>query len=108
MALIACRECGAQVSSEASKCPQCGVTLRKARRGPIGFLIKWTFILWNVLMIWWVVSGANAASHVATHSRAEEAGRAAGTAIGVGLILVVWMVGSVILGILVLLTRPRS
>lgn len=26
MALIACHECGAQISSDAIKCPQCGAT----------------------------------------------------------------------------------
>lgn len=108
MALIACPECRGQVSSSTAKCPHCGFVINKPRRGVIGQLIKWSFVLWNILMIVWLVAGVSSASSVEVHSKAEEAGRAAGTAIGVGLIMGVWMVGSVILGILVLLTRPRS
>lgn len=31
MALIACKECGSEVSTEAKTCPKCGVTLKKSR-----------------------------------------------------------------------------
>jgi hypothetical protein len=71
-------------------------------------VIKWTFILWNILMIVWLISGLASASQLAVHNAAEETGRAIGTAIGVWMIMVVWMVGSIILGILVLLSRPRD
>jgi hypothetical protein len=106
--LVPCPECGSEVSPRATKCLRCGVTIRRARRGPIGLVIKWTFILWNILMIVWLISGLASASQLAVHNAAEETGRAIGTAIGVWMIMVVWMVGSIILGILVLLSRPRD
>lgn len=33
MAMIACKECGSEVSSKATTCPKCGVTLRKKTSG---------------------------------------------------------------------------
>jgi hypothetical protein len=32
MALAPCRECGAEISTEAKTCPKCGVTLKRKRR----------------------------------------------------------------------------
>ena len=57
MALIECPECFEQVSDKASKCPHCGARIRKPRRGVFGTLIKWLFILFNILMLFWVIGG---------------------------------------------------
>ncbi len=42
MALIACKECGSQVSSKANKCPQCGVDVPKGVS--VGTVLKWGFV----------------------------------------------------------------
>jgi hypothetical protein len=82
-------------------------TIRKERyqRGPFGTLVKWLFIAFNVLMLIWLVGGLTSVSQIATHSEAERVGGAIGTAIGVSMILGLWVMGDIILGFGVLLTR---
>lgn len=106
----ACPSCKGPVSEKAFDCPSCGHPLRKPRRGFFGGLFKWTFILFNVLMLIWVVTGVMAVTETTQDltSDAEMAGAAIGGALGFGLIATVWLFGSVILGMLVLFTRPRK
>lgn len=109
MALISCPECQTEVSDTALKCVKCGVQLRKPKRGFFGKLIKWSFIGFNILMAIWLIGGMGAATDgMDAMSEAERAGAAIGTGIGVALILGIWMIGDVILGLFVLLTRPKS
>lgn len=108
MPLIACPECKAEVSSTAFKCPQCGFLIRAPKRGFFGKMFKWTFVLWNILMLLWLVTGMKAVSEVNATGKAEEAGRAVGAAIGGGLIVAIWVSGSLILGLFVLFTRPKT
>lgn len=109
MAMIKCKECGADVSDAAKTCPSCGVQIRKPKRGAFGQLAKWTFILFNLFMIYAVFSGlVNVGSEYdAGMSEAEQAGFAAGTTVGLGLLLMLWALGDVVLGMLVLFTRPK-
>jgi len=110
MALIDCSECNAQVSDRATRCVACGFQLQKPRRGFFGVIFKWLFILFNILMALWFVSaiGITGDTLKEMHSEAEQAGAAIGTAIGFSMILGLWVVGDVILGILVLFTRPKA
>ncbi|GGF38173.1 hypothetical protein GCM10011321_31390 [Youhaiella tibetensis] len=78
------------------------------KRGFFGWLFLILFILFNVLMLIWMIGGMNAATSVVTTSEAEQAGRAIGTAIGAGMILFIWVAGAVILGLFALLTRGRK
>jgi hypothetical protein len=71
-------------------------------------LCKWIFIGFNVLMLWAVIYGVYSASRMEAASEAERAGRAVGTAIGVGIILAIWAAGSLILGLLVYFTKPKA
>lgn len=110
MALIACPECSTEVSDTALVCTKCGVQLRKAKRGPFGKIIKYTFILFNILMCVWLIGGMGAANEVAqtAGSSAEEIGAAIGTGIGAAMIIGLWTFGDIILGLFVFLTRPKS
>lgn len=109
MALINCPECSIEVSDTALKCPKCGVQLRKLKRGFFGKLVKWSFIGFNVLMAIWLIAGMGAATEgMEAMSDAEKAGTAIGTGIGAAMILVIWVFGDIILGLLVLFTRPKS
>ncbi|EKM3640643.1 zinc ribbon domain-containing protein [Salmonella enterica] len=110
MALIQCPECHKDVSDSAFKCPSCGKTLKKAQRTIIGKVIKWLFILFNILMILWVIFGLGGAGDIysSAQSSAEQAGAAIGTGLAIGMIATIWVVGDIIIGILVLLTRPKS
>lgn len=63
------------------------------------------------LDVWWLISGMSAASDVKMTRKVEETGRAVGTVLGGGIIVaiwVIWVAGSVILGLFVLFTRPKS
>lgn len=73
-----------------------------------GKIVKWIFIAFNVLMLLWIVGGLLGSSGDPPMSDAEQTGRAIGTAIGVGLLLMIWTMGDVILGIVVLLTRRKK
>lgn len=109
MAMIACPECSESVSDSAIKCPKCGVQLRKLKRGFFGKVIKWTFVGFNALMALWLITGlGNVSQGYDRLSESEQAGAAIGTGIGVVLILSIWVIGSIILGMFVLFTRPKA
>jgi ssDNA-binding Zn-finger/Zn-ribbon topoisomerase 1 len=110
MALITCPECSNEVSDTALKCPKCGVQLRKPKRGFFGKLFKFVFIAFNIIMLLWMFSYFGAVSDVASNasSGAEQAGTAIGATLGTGMLLFFWCVGDVILGLLVLFTRPKK
>jgi hypothetical protein len=110
MALVACPECTTEVSDAALSCAKCGVQLRKPKRGIFGKIIKYTFILFNLLMGWWLIAGMGAANETiqTATSSAEQAGAAIGTGIGAIMIVGIWVFGDIILGLFVLFTRPKS
>lgn len=109
MALINCKECNAEVSDKANSCPKCGAKLRTPKRGLFGKVVKYTFILFNLLMLWWMIAGVGGAADTinTAGSEAEQAGAAIGTGLGAMMIMFIWVVGDVILGLFVLFTRPK-
>lgn len=109
MALVACNTCNTEISKEAIACPKCGARQRKPKRSIFGKLVKWTFLLFNGLMVWWIIASLGGAAEVAAtaNGEAEQAGAAIGTGIGLLFILFVWVAGVVILGLGVLLTRGK-
>lgn len=104
-----CPACSQPVSKTVFRCPHCGHSIRKPRRGLIGFLFKWAFILFNVLMAYALYAGSTAGGRIVAEAKsdAQAAGAIIGTGLGVGVLLFVWLVGDVILGLIVLLTRPK-
>jgi len=60
-------------------------------------------------MGWWLIAGVGAASKAiqAAGSSAEQAGTAIGTGIGAAMIISLWVCGDIILGLFVILTRPK-
>lgn len=110
MALIHCPECNNQVSDQALKCPACGKQLRKPKRTFMGKIIKWLFILFNILMLFWFISGMSGSADVinSATSEAEKAGAAIGTGLAASFVLSLWAIGDIILGLFVLFTRPKS
>jgi len=75
-----------------------------------GKFVKWTFIAFNILMIFWVIAGFNVASETMqdTVNDAEKAGAAIGSTIGMGMIVILWALGDIILGMFVLFTRRKK
>ena len=110
MALKPCPECQKEVSESAFKCPNCGKQLRKAKRGIFGKLCIWAFVLWNIFMFFALFSGMQGAGEVmqGAVSEAEQTGAAIGSTLGVGLILMLWALGDIILGALAFFTRPKT
>lgn len=110
MALIQCPECDTPVSNTAFKCTNCGFQLKKPRRGFFGALFKYSFILFNALMVLWLFSYFGAVGEVVSTSSSEagKAGAAIGGTLGTGMLMVFWVLGDIILGLLVLFTRPKS
>lgn len=111
MALITCPECSSQVSDTAFKCPQCAAQLRTPKRGFWGKLFKWGFIVFNVIMVVWLVSYWMELGEIMGGEDVTDAGRS-GAAIGGSiftfLLLGLWVMGDIILGFLVLFTRPKA
>ena len=70
----------------------------------------WEFILFNVLMAIWLIGGVASSAYVInnTISNTERAGTLLGTGLGASIILTLWVIGDVILGLFVLLTRPKA
>ena len=84
------------------------VRTEKRERSVVGKAIKWIFIAFNLLMGLWLVGGLHAASKIQTFSAAEQIGAGIGVTIGVTVLLVLWALGDLILGILVLVTRGNK
>lgn len=108
MSLVPCRECGREVSDQAMQCPHCGTRLRQPRRGLFGQIFKLLFIGFNILMIVWIVSGLANIGALHPASEAEKVGHAIGATFGIGMLLSFWVMGDIILGMLVLFTRPKG
>jgi hypothetical protein len=84
------------------------VRTEKRERGPVGQFVKWAFVGFNLLMIIWIFGGVYSASQIQTHSAAQQIGSIIGTTIGVTLLLILWALGDLILGVLVLVTRGNK
>lgn len=72
----------------------------------------WALLIFNVLMLIWVIAGIASASGHATNcgtldQTTCDAARNVGTGIGVSALLIFWFMGFVVLGIVVLATRPQ-
>lgn len=71
MALIKCKECGAQVSNKAKACPSCGAKVPKS----VG-VIGWLFVIFIVLPIAWQFGTGIGSSGDAAQSRSNSPQRA--------------------------------
>ena len=107
-ALMNCPSCQKEVSKSAKNCPSCGEVLRKSKRSFFGKLVMLVFWGFNVLMVAWIWGGTqNAVETSSGLSGAEAVGAAIGTGIGVTLLVIIWLIGTIILGIMAMLTRPK-
>lgn len=73
-------------------------------------IMSWVLIAWSAIFLIWIIAGV--ASRPSTNCVAGDTlchnASNAGTAIGVGLIIVFWFIGFVALSIIWLLTRPSG
>lgn len=76
------------------------------RRGLFGQVVLASFWLWQIVMIVWVARyWSDAGGDYATATGAAQTGAALGLTIGTGLIAFFWLAGSVVFGLMALLTR---
>lgn len=72
----------------------------------------WALAIWNVLIVLWIVAGANAAGNASCDPTLTadlcDAATTIGTGIGVTIILVIWFIGFIILGLIWLMSRPKD
>ena len=76
----------------------------------------WLILIFNVLMLAWLVAGVGGAASSSNCSAITdelersgcEAGTAIGTGIGAGLVIFLWVAGEIILGILWLVTNRKK
>ena len=110
MALVNCPECSKEISDSALKCPSCGHQVRKPKRSLFGKAVKWIFILFNIFMIYCLFAGVGGGGEVmnSATSEAERAGAAIGTGLGMMVIGSIWVIGDIIIGMIVFLTRPKA
>jgi hypothetical protein len=79
------------------------------KRGFFGKVFLGIFWIWNALMAFGLISGlVNVGNSGMGTTEAERAGAAIGTALGVGMILWVWVLGAAILGLLVFFSRGQK
>lgn len=82
----------------------------KRKRGVFGTIVWWIFLLFNALMLFSVIAGwGEFGNYIETATTpGERAGTIIGSAIGIWILLMIWLVGDIVLGILVLLTRGKK
>ena len=102
MAMIKCPECEKEISNKTYKCPNCGVVINKPKRGITGVIFKTIFIIFNAIMILWVISvwslGINN----------SELDMGAAKAMGTGMLIFIWLLIGLPLGIMNYITRPKA
>ena len=92
--------------------PQAGATVvvEKRKRGVFGWIVAVAFWGWQALMLVWLIAalGATGDQYAAATSEAARTGTAIGATIGFTFLLMVWAFGSVILGMLMFVTRGKK
>jgi len=102
MAMVKCPECGKEVSDKSFKCVNCGFVLNKPKRGITGIIFKSLFILFNAIMILWVISVWSLGSSN------PEVELGAAKAMGTGMLIFIWILIGLPLGIMNYITRPKA
>ena len=102
MAMIKCPECEKEISDQTYKCPNCGVVIKKPKRGITGIVFKTLFILFNTIMILWVISV------LSLSSGDPEVDMGVAKAMGTGMLLFIWLIIGLPLGIMNYITRPKA
>lgn len=84
------------------------------KRGFFGWIVKILFIAFNLLMLAWLIFGIGVGSEEIeagaseAYQEAYRTGETIGATIAIGVILTFWVLGDIILGLLVILTRGKK
>lgn len=86
------------------------IRTEKRKRGIFGTIVWWAFLAFQALMalvLYHAITGAADVAQTATDAGGR-AGAAIGGTLAAGFLLMVWLIGSLILGIIVLLSRGKT
>jgi hypothetical protein len=80
------------------------------KRGIVGWITLIVFLAWNFLMVFWLVTAISATNEVIAQAggAAERAGGQIGQGLGIGALLLLWLIGAVITGLFALIFRGRK
>lgn len=80
------------------------------KRGFFGKLFKYLFIIFNILMVIWLISYMSSIGQKTSDalSDAEAAGTVIGGTIGTGMLIFIWVAGDIILGLFTAFTRGST
>lgn len=86
------------------------VQIEKRKRGIVGWFFLLLFIGFNILMLASLIAGIGGSAEAVSgmNTDAERAGAGLGMVLGFGMILSLWVMGDIILGLFVLLTRGKK
>lgn len=84
------------------------VTIERRKRGVFGWFFALCFWGFNALMALWIYAGISQAAKHASANQYEQAGYQIGTGVGVFALLVLWVIGAVILGLMMFFTRGKK
>lgn len=86
------------------------VRIEQRKRGVFGTIVWWLFLAFNALMALWMYFAITSVAEVAsqTQDAAQQAGAAIGGTIASGMILSIWLLGALILGLIVALSRGKK
>ena len=89
----------------AKRASKAGYQEIKGKLGVFGWAWRILLLGWQALMIAWLVQYLTFVAPMVEAGGAPGAGAAIGGTIGVGMIIAIWVAGTIILGLFVLLTR---
>ena len=86
------------------------ITTTKRKRGIFGTIVWWLFLAFNALMAFWMFGlwSTVGQQNDLTDGSAESAGAVIGGTLASGMILTIWIIGALILGLIVALTRGKT
>ena len=79
--------------------------IAKTKRGIFGKICISVFWIFQILMVLWIWAGISGNSE---QGHLDSTAGQVGTGIGVALIVIVWLVGTVIFGVIAMLTKGKT
>lgn len=86
------------------------ITTETRKRGLFGWIVAILFWGWNAIMGWSFIGGLGATGegYKSAATNGQQTAYTIGSTIGFGLILMLWMFGAVILGLMMMFTRGKT
>lgn len=111
---IECPNCRGSVSTRSTRCPRCNGPMRAAPRDLTAPVFRWSFILFNALMVVWtgfyLVTGRTSIRPPAINDTdgLVAAGSPLPGEMGLGFLLVLWALGFIVLGLCAIFNMSRG